>query len=256
MLGIRRDASDAEIRRAYHNALLRTHPDKGGQPEQFCEVQEAYDALKHEDEKTGEQDDGLLSTIARACREMWQKKLVRDLGVRIDVDVPLSEVYAGLTKRMDYYVRINGVQVKRSLLLPLTDFKQRIDYVGMGDQMCGIKGDLSVHIKVTDTGDWRIDDVTESLDLYVDVDVDLREFLFGGRVSIASPAGKAFTVEVPPMASKGGTCVVTTKDMGLLGACGARGDVIAICRLGQIRCNETGLCSACTERIASVYSSV
>ena len=53
VLGVERDASDSQIKRAYHKLALRYHPDKN--PEQveetsrkFREVVEAYEALcKH-----------------------------------------------------------------------------------------------------------------------------------------------------------------------------------------------------------------
>ena len=35
-----------QLRRAYHAAALKQHPDKGGSHEAFLEVQHAYEALK------------------------------------------------------------------------------------------------------------------------------------------------------------------------------------------------------------------
>jgi len=44
-LGLQKGASDDEIRKAYRKLVLRTHPDKGGDPEQFKKIQGAYDIL-------------------------------------------------------------------------------------------------------------------------------------------------------------------------------------------------------------------
>ncbi|EFJ43248.1 molecular chaperone [Volvox carteri f. nagariensis] len=44
-LGLSRDATDTEVRRAYRNLLTRAHPDKGGDPERFRRIQAAYDVL-------------------------------------------------------------------------------------------------------------------------------------------------------------------------------------------------------------------
>lgn len=44
-LGVSKGASDEEIKKAYRKHVLRTHPDKGGDPEQFKKVQGAYDIL-------------------------------------------------------------------------------------------------------------------------------------------------------------------------------------------------------------------
>ena len=44
-LGLQKDASDADVKKAYRKLVLRTHPDKGGDPEQFKNIQGAYDIL-------------------------------------------------------------------------------------------------------------------------------------------------------------------------------------------------------------------
>jgi len=44
-LGIAKGASDDEIKKAYRKLAIKTHPDKGGDPEQFKKIQGAYDIL-------------------------------------------------------------------------------------------------------------------------------------------------------------------------------------------------------------------
>jgi len=46
VLGVARDASDAEIHRAYRVAVRRTHPDAGGSSAAFEAVQKAYETLR------------------------------------------------------------------------------------------------------------------------------------------------------------------------------------------------------------------
>ena len=50
-LGIQKGASDDEIKKAYRKHVLRTHPDKGGNPEDFKRVQGAYDILSDPEKK-------------------------------------------------------------------------------------------------------------------------------------------------------------------------------------------------------------
>ena len=44
-LGIQRGASDADVKKAYRKLAMQHHPDKGGDPEQFKQIQGAYDIL-------------------------------------------------------------------------------------------------------------------------------------------------------------------------------------------------------------------
>jgi DnaJ-class molecular chaperone len=44
-IGVGKNASDAEIKKAYHKLAREHHPDKGGDPEKFKQVQEAYEIL-------------------------------------------------------------------------------------------------------------------------------------------------------------------------------------------------------------------
>jgi hypothetical protein len=48
VLGITKDATAEQIKRAYHRESLRNHPDKNGSPEaaeNFCKISEAYMCL-------------------------------------------------------------------------------------------------------------------------------------------------------------------------------------------------------------------
>lgn len=44
-LGVKRDASTEEIRRAYKDAAIKNHPDRGGNTEKFQKIQEAHEIL-------------------------------------------------------------------------------------------------------------------------------------------------------------------------------------------------------------------
>ncbi len=45
VLGVGKDASEGELKKAYHKLALQHHPDKGGDPEKFKEIQEAHTVL-------------------------------------------------------------------------------------------------------------------------------------------------------------------------------------------------------------------
>lgn len=45
VLGVSRNATKPEIRKAYHKLCMMYHPDKGGNTEQFIKIKKAYDEL-------------------------------------------------------------------------------------------------------------------------------------------------------------------------------------------------------------------
>jgi len=45
LLGVKRDATKAEIKKAYRKLSLKEHPDKGGDPKKYAEITNAYEVL-------------------------------------------------------------------------------------------------------------------------------------------------------------------------------------------------------------------
>lgn len=52
VLGVDRTADEQEIKRAYRKLAMKHHPDRGGNPEEFAKIQEAYDMLTNPTAKT------------------------------------------------------------------------------------------------------------------------------------------------------------------------------------------------------------
>uniref|UniRef100_A0A061RWT5 DnaJ-like protein n=1 Tax=Tetraselmis sp. GSL018 TaxID=582737 RepID=A0A061RWT5_9CHLO len=46
LLGVDRSASDSELKKAHRKLAMKHHPDKGGDPQTFQMINQAYDVLK------------------------------------------------------------------------------------------------------------------------------------------------------------------------------------------------------------------
>ena len=51
ILNIQKDASQNDIKKAYHKLAIRHHPDKGGDSNKFKEISEAYETLSNPEKK-------------------------------------------------------------------------------------------------------------------------------------------------------------------------------------------------------------
>lgn len=122
LLGVHSGATQAEIKKAYQKLALRLHPDKGGDPERFKEINEAYDVLKDPNKRetydaVGE--DGLKEGMPHtSCRsggdvfDLFEEMLGGSRGFRQHsrqrkardmvhhLEVTLEEMYNGATKTL------------------------------------------------------------------------------------------------------------------------------------------------------------
>ena len=77
-LGLKSDATLADIKRAFRQKASQFHPDRNSAedaPARFREVQEAYDILSDDDKRKAYDDNrrrNLLDDPALTAREIWQ----------------------------------------------------------------------------------------------------------------------------------------------------------------------------------------
>ena len=62
VLGLDKSASQSDIKKAYYKLAREHHPDKGGDPEKFKKVQEAYEILSDQEKRANFDQFGRLTT--------------------------------------------------------------------------------------------------------------------------------------------------------------------------------------------------
>lgn len=87
-LGVPRDADENTVKKAYRKLAMKHHPDKGGDPEQFKKIQEAYDRIT-KGEPVQEQQFDPFSMFGNIFQNFgapgMRQKQLHDIRVTLDV---------------------------------------------------------------------------------------------------------------------------------------------------------------------------
>lgn len=108
-LGIKPGASDEDIKAAYRKAAIQTHPDKGGDPEQFKKINDAYNNLSNK-----KQQDPFPFPGGFPFGFGFRNGPGVVFRQRVDVGFSLEDLYKG--KR----IRVNNVEVNIPPKTPLS----------------------------------------------------------------------------------------------------------------------------------------
>lgn len=108
ILGVSRNASSSEIKRAYYELAKKLHPDKNEDDadvvRKFQEVQQAFEALKDDVNGVVQYHNGFVSEILDYdnFREILRKKGLRGEDVKVSLELSSSEADHGCSKTVSF----------------------------------------------------------------------------------------------------------------------------------------------------------
>lgn len=223
-LGVNKDATQDEIKKAYRRLASKHHPDKGGSNEEFQKIEEAYRTLS-DPQKRAQYDTGSngtqfhfhgnpsdidLDTIFSQFgfgggspfghadpfaqfRHRQQPRRNKDL--KIQLQVPLADTLAQTSKTISVQTT-NGQRQTVEVAVPrgITSHNQ-IKYAGLGDDLFNTlpKGDLYVEIVVLNDSRFKVN----GLDLHTNFTVNCLEAITGTEVEITTIDDRKFVLKVP-----------------------------------------------------------
>tara|TARA_B100000900_G_scaffold401245_1_gene405702 strand:+ start:1192 stop:2025 length:834 start_codon:yes stop_codon:yes gene_type:complete len=272
VLGVDRNASEEQLKKAYKKASMQHHPDRnGGNEEKFKQINEAYSALKDPEKRqmydqygtTDPQQAGfrsqhfngggfaggfdindLMSQFGFGARQQ-----MRNSDITIGCNITIAEVYSGKNVLATYRLN-NGMEQTVDIKIPVGIRNgDKVRYAGMGQH--DIKqippGDLFVQIVIQSTNEFEVN----GIDLITSKRINTLKLVTGCYLNISVPGGAKVNLNVPGGTQPGTVLKITGK--GLPNRQGNPGNIL-VKIIGQ---TPSGLNSAdkrLIEQIGEKYS--
>lgn len=240
ILGVEKTATPDEIKKAYRKLAMQHHPDKGGDPEQFQAINEAYETLKdtnkrahydrygnsssqnfrYQQQTYSAQDIGDLNDIFNHFFGRNFEQTFRHSGInsrqimRTTVGISLREAYTGTEK----IIQLRTMTENKTISIKVAPGVKSGDQVRYDDVIEGIILIVSFHV---------MDDLKFSrngYDLYCNLPISVLDLIVGKTIKFVSIDDKEIEVTIPPYMQPTKTIRIPGKGMPIYGNPGIYGD--------------------------------
>jgi curved DNA-binding protein len=220
-LGLKRGASDAEIKKAYRSMAMKHHPDRGGDQAKFKEISTAYDCLSDPDKRRmidagmdpnqsgfrhqGQQNPFEFHFNTGNLNDLFgnfgfgggfgREPLRKNKTLNITIEITLEDVLQG--KELNAEITIpNGKNKMINIVIPAgIEHGQQIRYEGMGDDSIqGIRaGDLIVNVLIKQHARFQ----RERTSLIMEGVISVWDAMLGTQFTIQTLDNKTLSITVP-----------------------------------------------------------
>ena len=185
LLGVSRDASEKELKSAFKNKAMQHHPDKGGNPDTFKQINEAYQTLSDKEKRQmydqyGTADPQQLNqnqefhfnsgNFQDVFSQMFgdqnpfgfgfqQRRPQRNKDIRLNYTISLKEAYTGTATTISYKLPSGKQEILEVKIPAGVDENSQVKFQGYGDNSIqGLpRGDLIVSLRIKMPSNWRRD---------------------------------------------------------------------------------------------------
>lgn len=220
-LGVGRNASPEELKRAYRKLASQHHPDRGGDTARFQEIQAAYATLS-DPEKRSQYDnpqpqhqhfefnfgpggmDDIFSNFFRGHQNPFQharQQPRRNKDVRAEVAVGLQETLSEVKKTLNIRSPNGTVQTVDITIPRGVSPGTTIKYPNLGDHLFENlpRGDLYLTVNIYNNPNFDVN----GLDLITKLTIDSFDAILGVDARIVGLDGKVFTIRTPKSCQQG-----------------------------------------------------
>jgi DnaJ-class molecular chaperone len=233
-LGVNRDATADDIKRAYRRLASQHHPDKGGDKTKFQEIQSAYDTLSDPQRRAAHDNPGfggigggfradapfdfqtIFDIFGTRFQHPGQQQQQRRQQARMSLWITLRDVAAGGRRTISVGTQ-SGTQAVEIEIPPGIDDGDTVQYPGAGP-IAGM--DLVITYRIHPDAKFG----RQGLNLFLEHTVDVWHLITGGNTMIKDLLGNSLDLTIPPRTQPGIT--VRLRGRGLAGRDKTQGDLL------------------------------
>jgi DnaJ-class molecular chaperone len=223
ILGINRDATPDQIKRAYRKLASQHHPDKGGDKAKFQEIQQAYDTLGNEQKRTeynnprpqgfgfphpGAPGGFDFQTIFDVFGTKFQHPHQRSHRAQMTLWITLQDIAAGTRKTVSVGTPRGTQIIEIDIPINLND-GDNVQYSGIGPE--GM--DLIITFKIHPNPKWH----RQGPNLTVDYELSVWDLILGGETIVHDILGNELLLTIPPRTQTKTTFRVKGRGLGQKG---------------------------------------
>ena len=235
-LGVNRNASQDEIKKAFKKQAMKHHPDKGGDANTFQQINEAYETLGNSNKKqqydmfgaTGNQNPrtqtwefggdfpndigDIFNDFFGGNRSPFQRRQFRkNRDIIIQADIELEDVLKG-KELIATYRLTNGKEQSVNLTLPKgVDNSTTIKFPSLGDDYHSNapRGDLLVRVRVRQHPIWNRD----GPNLHTVQKVNVLDLITGTKTNIQTLEKRKLAISIPKGTQPGTVLSITEQGL-------------------------------------------
>jgi len=219
-LGLKRGASEADIKKAYRSMAMKHHPDRGGDEKKFKEISAAYEVLsdpqkkqmydmgvdpRNQNQGFGFHNQGPFEfhfgsnnfedVFNNFGFGFGQRPMRRNKSINVNVDLTLEDVLSGKTINAEISVPGSKKKIINIDIPPGIEHGQQIRYERMGDDSISNlpPGDLLVNIRVYPHPKFK----REGDSLIIEKTISVWDALLGCDVGIDTLDNKTLSIVIP-----------------------------------------------------------
>lgn len=237
ILGVAKEATDTEIKKAYRKLASKHHPDKGGDAEKFKEIQKAYETLSDPNkraqydnpnpfEQFGSDPFGQGSPFADIFGDIFggrgrRAAPSRNPDTMTELFIDMQTAYYGRNVMFDLGYLRDSIDIP-----PGIRDGSRIRLAGKGQSKYpGLPaGDLIIRIRINVPDNMAI----EQNDIYQRVNISSLQAITGADVVVDNAVGKPLSVKVPAGTQPGARLKLSNQGMPVPNSSHMFGNMIII----------------------------